>query len=25
VATLSYDNYHANLWDYSNSLLNDLL
>ena len=25
VATLSYDNYHANLRDYSNSLLSDLL
>ena len=25
VATLSYDNYYANLPDYSNSLLSDLL
>jgi hypothetical protein len=25
VATLSYDNCYANLWDYSNSLLCDLL
>ena len=25
VATLSYDNYYINLWDYSNSLLSGLL
>ena len=25
VATLSYDNYYVNLWDYSNSLLSSLL
>jgi hypothetical protein len=25
VATLSYDNYYANLWDYNNSLLSGLL
>jgi hypothetical protein len=25
VATLSYDNYYVNLWDYSNSLLSGLL
>jgi hypothetical protein len=24
IATLSYDNYYANLWDYSNVLLCDL-